>query len=117
MNCISTKIRLYTESEKAKTKEGKNASTTVKKIMCSVEATLWREVGGGVAALGLGKREGPAGDKLSRLRDDDGYSGRVRSGAKRNGAPRPPYATAERGEILPPAGAISRKLGSRLRSK
>ena len=42
-----------------------------------------------MAPLGHGKREGPAGDKLSRS-DDAGYGGRVRSGAKRNGAPREP---------------------------
>ena len=54
-----------------------------------------KEVPGGVAPLGHGKREGPAGDKLSRS-DDAGNGGRVRSGAKRNGAPRePPFHPAK----------------------
>jgi len=44
------------------------------------------EVPGGVAPLGHGKREGPTGDKFPRS-GDAGNGGRVRSGAKRNGAP------------------------------
>ena len=48
-----------------------------------------KEAPGGVAPLGHGKREGPAGDKLLRS-NDAGYGGRVRSGAQRNGAPREP---------------------------
>ena len=37
---------------------------------------LWREVSGGVAPLGHGKREGPAGDKSLRSEDagNGGYS-------------------------------------------
>lgn len=37
-----------------------------------------KEVPGGVAPLGHGKREGPAGDKFSRS-EDEGNGGRVRS--------------------------------------
>ena len=40
----------------------------------------WKEVPGGVAPLGHGKREGPAGDKFLRSKDA-GNGGRVRSGA------------------------------------
>ena len=49
----------------------------------------WKEIPGGVATLGHGKRVGPAGDKFSHS-EDAGNGGRVRSGAKRNGAPLEP---------------------------
>ena len=38
----------------------------------------WGLPHGGMAPLGHGKREGPAGDKLSATADDAGYGGRVR---------------------------------------
>ena len=38
----------------------------------------WGLPHGGMAPLGHGKREGPAGDKLSAAADDAGYGGRVR---------------------------------------
>lgn len=54
---------------------------------------------GGVPPIGYGKREGPTGDKFP-CSGDAGNGGRVRSGAKRNGAPwipcpRPETAEAE----------------------
>ena len=46
-------------------------------------------MGGGVAALGRGEREGPDGDELLRSKGD-GYVGRVRSGALQGNAERSP---------------------------
>ena len=48
---------------------------------------------GGMAPLGRGEREGPAGWPLLRS-NDEADSGRVRSGAKRNGAPLVPPSLA-----------------------
>ena len=58
-------------------------------IKAKEAARAGKEAPGGVAPLGHGKREGPAGDKFLRSKDA-GNGGRVRSGAKRNGAPREP---------------------------
>ena len=64
-------------------------------LWCSTHTRhLFRNAGrweahGGVATRGHVKREGPAGDKFPRS-GDEGNGGRVRSGAKRNVAPREP---------------------------
>ena len=50
---------------------------------------LWREVSGGVAPLGHGKREGPAGDKS--LRSEDAGNGGY--GVKRSGTEPPGHLT------------------------
>ena len=65
-----------------------------------------KEVPGGLAPLGQGKREGPAGDKFLRSKDA-GNGGRVRSGAKRNGAPRESPSRHNGDSSTPPCGLRS----------